>query len=64
MRGKDLPPLEWNSRPPYMAGGLGFSIRDRWTLIGVGYRLRKVAFHIYREDPAILGPTWGAATVI
>jgi hypothetical protein len=40
------------------------SIRGRWTLIGVGYRFRKVAFLNYREDPTILGPTGGADTVI
>jgi hypothetical protein len=40
------------------------SIRGRWTLIGVGYRFRKVAFRDYREDPAILGSTSGAAAMI
>jgi hypothetical protein len=40
------------------------SIRGRWTLIRVGYRFRKVSFFDYREDPEILGPTGGAATVI
>jgi hypothetical protein len=40
------------------------SIQGRWTLIGVGYRFRKVAFRNYREDPAILRPTGGADTVI
>jgi hypothetical protein len=40
------------------------SIRGRWTLIGVGYRFRNVTFRNYREDPAILGPTGGAATMI
>jgi hypothetical protein len=40
------------------------SIRGRWTLIGVGYRFRKVAFCNYREDPAILRSTGGAAAVI
>jgi hypothetical protein len=50
-------PLEWSSRPPYMAGGLGFPF-------GVRYRFRKVSFRDYREDPAILGPTDGTATVI
>jgi hypothetical protein len=30
----------------------------------VGYKFRKVSFHDYREDPAILGPTGGAATAI
>jgi hypothetical protein len=40
------------------------SIRGRWTLIRVGYKFRKVAFRDYREDPAILGPTGGAAAVI
>jgi hypothetical protein len=40
------------------------SIRGWWTLIGVGYRYRKVAFHNCREDPVILGSTGGAATVI
>jgi hypothetical protein len=54
MRGKRSP-LEWSSR---------VSIRGRWTLIGVGYKLRKVAFHNYREDPAILGPIGGAAVAI
>jgi hypothetical protein len=47
-----------------MAGGLGFSIRGRWTHIGVGYRLRKVAFRNYREDPAILRPNDSVAAVI
>jgi hypothetical protein len=40
------------------------SIRGRWTLIGVDYRFRKVAFRDYREDPAIFGSTGGAATMI
>jgi hypothetical protein len=40
------------------------SIRGRWTLNGVGYRFRKVAFRDYREDPVILGSTSGAAAVI
>jgi hypothetical protein len=40
------------------------SIRGWWTLIGVGYRLRKVAFRNYRGDPAILGSTGGGAAVI
>jgi hypothetical protein len=40
------------------------SIRGRWTLIGVGYRFRKVAFRDYKEDPAILGSTGATATVI
>jgi hypothetical protein len=39
-----------------MADGLGFPLE-------VGYRFRKVAFCDYREDPAILGPTGGAATM-
>jgi hypothetical protein len=33
------------------------SIRGRWTLIGVGYRFKKVAFCDYREDPTILWST-------
>jgi hypothetical protein len=40
------------------------SIQGRWTLIRVGYRFTKVAFCDYREDPAILGSTGGAAAVI
>jgi hypothetical protein len=40
------------------------SIRGRWTLIGVGYKFRKVVFRDYREDPAILRSTGGAAVVI
>jgi hypothetical protein len=31
-------PLEWSSRLPYMVNGLGLPF-DRWTLIGVGYKL-------------------------
>jgi hypothetical protein len=57
-------PLEWSSRPPYMASGLGFPFEIGGPSSGVGYRFRKVAFHGYREDPAILGPTGGTATVI
>jgi hypothetical protein len=40
-----------------MAGGLGLPFE-------VGYKFRKVAFHDYREDPAILGLAGGASIVI
>jgi hypothetical protein len=72
---KTLRPVWWNyawkGKVP-SNGALGrliwqrarVSIRGRWTLIGVGYRFRKVSFRDYREDPVILGPTSGAATVI
>jgi hypothetical protein len=40
------------------------SIRGRWTLIEVVYRLRKDAFRNYREDPVIIASTGGAAAMI
>jgi hypothetical protein len=47
-------------RPPYMASGLGFPFE-----VGGPHRgrlqIRKVSFRDYREDPAIFGPTGGAA---
>jgi hypothetical protein len=56
--------LEWSSRPPYMAGGLGFPFEVGGPSSGSVTDFRKVAFHFYREDPAILGATDGATTVI
>jgi hypothetical protein len=38
-------------------------IRGPW-IDEVGYSFRKVTFRNYREDPAILGSTGGAAAVI
>jgi hypothetical protein len=40
-------PLEWNSRPPYMASGLGFPFE-----VGGRLQIRKVSFRDYREDLA------------
>jgi hypothetical protein len=56
--------LEWSSRPPYMAGGLGFPFEVSGPSSGSVTDFGKVAFHNYREDPAILGSTSGVATVI
>jgi hypothetical protein len=57
-------PLEWSSRPPYMAGGLGFPFEVCGPSSRSVIDFRKVAFRHYREDPVILGSTGGAATVI
>jgi hypothetical protein len=57
-------PLEWSSRPPYMAGGLGFPFEVGGPSLGLVTYFGKVAFHNYRVDPAILGSTGGAAAVI
>jgi hypothetical protein len=57
-------PLEWNYRPPYRAGGLGFPFEVGGPSSGSVTDFRKVAFRNYREDPAILGSTSGAASVI
>jgi hypothetical protein len=47
-----------------MAGGLGFPFEVGGPSSGSVTDFRKVAFHFYREDPAILGATDGATTVI
>jgi hypothetical protein len=39
------------------------SIRGWWTLIGVGYRFKKVAFRNYRVDPVILGSTGNTVVI-
>jgi hypothetical protein len=57
-------PLEWSSKPPYMAGGLGFPFEVGGPSSGSVTYFGKVAFRNYREDPAILGSTGGAAVVI
>jgi hypothetical protein len=57
-------PLEWSSRPPYMAGGLGFPFEVGGPSSGSVTDFRKVTFRNYREDPAILGFTGGGAAVI
>jgi hypothetical protein len=57
-------PLEWSSRPPYMAGGLGFPFEVAGPSSRSVTDFRKVAFCNYREDPMILGSTGGAATMI
>jgi hypothetical protein len=57
-------PLEWSSRSPYMAGGLGFPFMVGGPSSGLVTNFRKVAFRNYREDPAILESTGAAATVI
>jgi hypothetical protein len=63
MRGKRSP-LEWSYRPPYMASGLGFPFKVGGPSSGSVKDFRKVAFHNYKEDPAILGSTGGGAAVI
>jgi hypothetical protein len=57
-------PLEWSSRPPYIAGGLGFPFEVGGPSSRSVTNFRKVSFRNYREDPAILESTGGAATVI
>jgi hypothetical protein len=57
-------PLEWSSRPPYMAGGLGFPFEVGGPSSGSVTNFRKAACRYYREDPAILGSTGGATAVI
>jgi hypothetical protein len=47
-----------------MAGGLGFPFEVSGPTSGSVTDFRKAAFHNYREDPAILGSTSGAAAVI
>jgi hypothetical protein len=47
-----------------MAGGLGFPFEVGGPSSGSVTDFRKVAFRNYREDPAILGSTSGAASVI
>jgi hypothetical protein len=47
-----------------MAGGLGFPFEVSGPSSGSVTDFGKVAFHNYREDPAILGSTSGVATVI
>jgi hypothetical protein len=47
-----------------MAGGLGFPFEVGGPSSGSVTNFRKVAFCNYREDPAILGSTGGAATMI
>jgi hypothetical protein len=57
-------PLEWSSRPPYMADELGFPFEVGGPSSGSVTDLGRSPSVIYREDPAILRPTGGAATVI
>jgi hypothetical protein len=57
-------PLEWNSRLPYMAGGLGFPFEVGEPSLGSVTYFRKVAFRNYRQDPAILGSTSASAAMI
>jgi hypothetical protein len=47
-----------------MAGGLGFPFEVGGPSSGSVTDFRKVTFRNYREDPAILGFTGGAAAVI
>jgi hypothetical protein len=47
-----------------MAGGLGFPFEVGGPSSRLVTDFRKVAFHNYREDPAILRSTSGAAAVI
>jgi hypothetical protein len=47
-----------------MAGGLGFPFEVGGPSSGSITKFRKVAFRNYRQDPAILGSTGGAAAVI
>jgi hypothetical protein len=46
-----------------MAGGLGFPFEVGGSSSGSVTDFRKVAFHNYREDLAILGSTGGVAAV-
>jgi hypothetical protein len=52
-------PLEWSSRPPYMASELGLPFKVDGPSSG-RLQIRKGSFRDYREDPAIHGPTGGA----
>jgi hypothetical protein len=47
-----------------MAGGLGFSFEVCGPSSGSVTDFRKVTFRNYKEDPAILGSTGGAAAMI
>jgi hypothetical protein len=47
-----------------MAGGLGFPFEVGGPSSGSATGFRKVTFHNYRKDPAILESAGGAATVI
>jgi hypothetical protein len=47
-----------------MAGGLGFPFEVGAPSSGSVTNFRKVAFHNYKEDPAILGSTGGGAALI
>jgi hypothetical protein len=47
-----------------MVGGLGFPFEVGGPSLGSVTYFGKVTFHNYRRDPAILGSTGGAATVI
>jgi hypothetical protein len=47
-----------------MADGLGFPFEVGGPSSGSVTNFRKAAFRNYREDPAILGSTGAAATVI
>jgi hypothetical protein len=49
-------PLEWSSRPTYMASGLGLVDPHRGQL-----QIRKVIFCDYMVNPATRGPTGGTA---
>jgi hypothetical protein len=57
-------PLEWSSKLPYMAGGLGFPFEVGGPSSGSVTDLGRSPSVIYREDHVILGPTGGVATVI
>jgi hypothetical protein len=57
-------PLRWSSRPPYMAGGLGFPFEVGGPSSGSLTDFRKAAFRNYREAPAILGSTGSATAMI
>jgi hypothetical protein len=47
-----------------MAGGLGFPFEVGGPSSGSVTIVRKVVFHNYKEDPAIIRSTGGAAAVI
>jgi hypothetical protein len=57
-------PIEWSSRSPYMAGGLGFPFEVDGPSSGTVTYFRNIAFHNYREDPAIPGSTGATAAMI
>jgi hypothetical protein len=63
LRGKRSP-LELNSRPPYMSGGLGFPFEVGGHSLGSVTYFGKLAFRNYKEDLVILRSTGGASAVI